>query len=49
MERKKVIQIDKYYPSRQICNVCDYRNKEVKDLRVRKCSALDVIECMIGI
>ena len=32
---KKVIQIDKYYPSSQICNICDYKNKEVKDLSVR--------------
>ena len=32
---KKVIQIDKYYPSSQICNICDYKNKEVKYLSVR--------------
>ena len=33
---KKIIQIDRYYPSSQVCNVCDYQNKEVKDLSIRK-------------
>ena len=33
---KKLIQIDRYYPSSQVCNVCDYQNKEVKDLSIRK-------------
>ena len=33
---KKVIEINRYYPSSQICNRCDYKNKEVKDLSVRK-------------
>ena len=33
---KKLIQIDRYYPSSQICNVCNYQNKEVKDLSIRK-------------
>ena len=33
---KKVIEINKYYQSSQICNRCDYKNKEVKDLSVRK-------------
>ena len=33
---KKVIEINKYYPSSQSCNRCDYKNEEVKDLRVRK-------------
>ena len=32
---KKLIQIDRYYPSSQICSVCDYQNKEVKDLSIR--------------
>ena len=32
---KKIIQIDRYYPSSQICNVCNYQNKEVKDLSIR--------------
>ncbi len=32
---KKLIQIDRYYPSSQICNVCDYQNKKVKDLKLR--------------
>ena len=33
---KKLIQINRYYPSSQICNVCNYQNKEVKDLSIRK-------------
>ena len=33
---KKLIQIDRYYPSSQICSVCDYQNKKVKDLKLRK-------------
>ncbi len=32
---KKLIQIDRYYPSSQIRNVCNYQNKEVKDLSIR--------------
>ena len=33
---KRVIEINKYYPSSQCCNRCDYKNEEVKDLSVRK-------------
>ena len=33
---KKVIEIDKYFASSQTCNRCGYKNKEVKDLSVRK-------------
>ena len=33
---KKIIQINRYYPSSQICNICNYQNKKVKDLRIRK-------------
>ena len=33
---KKIIEINKYYPSSQCCNRCDYKNEEVKDLSVRK-------------
>ncbi len=28
-------QIDRYYPSSQLCSVCGYKNEAVKDLRVR--------------
>ena len=31
---KVLIEIDKYYASSQICNVCGQKNKEVKDLRI---------------
>ena len=33
---KKIIQINRYYPSSHICNICNYQNKKVKDLRIRK-------------
>ena len=33
---KKVININKYYPSSQVCNRCEYKNERVKDLSVRK-------------
>ena len=33
---KKVIEVDKYFASSQTCNRCGYKNKEVKDLSVRK-------------
>ena len=33
---KRLIQIDKYYPSSQICSSCGYRNKKVKDLSIRE-------------
>ena len=33
---KKLIQIDRYYPSSQICSSCNYQNKKVKDLSIRK-------------
>ena len=33
---KKVIEINKYYPSSQSCNRCGFKNEEVKDLSVRK-------------
>ncbi len=32
---KKVIEIGRYYPSSQICSVCNYQNGKVKDLSVR--------------
>ena len=34
-KNKKLIQIDRYYPSSQICSICNYQNKEVKDLSIR--------------
>lgn len=35
MERKKLYKIDTYYPSSQICSVCGYQNKEIKNLKIR--------------
>ena len=36
LNNKKLIQIDRYYPSNQICSSCNYQNKDVKDLSIRK-------------
>jgi len=33
---KKLIRVDKWYPSSQICHSCGERNTDVKDLRIRK-------------
>ena len=33
---KKIIEINKYYPSSQSCNRCGFKNEEVKNLSVRK-------------
>lgn len=32
---KKVIKVDKFFPSSQTCHVCGYINKGTKDLSVR--------------
>ena len=31
-----IIQIDKWFPSSQICYDCGYQNKEIKDVRIRE-------------
>jgi putative transposase len=33
---KKLIKMDKWYPSSQLCHVCGYQNHETKDLSVRE-------------
>lgn len=35
-KNKKLIQINRYYPSSQICSKCGYKNEKVKDLSIRK-------------
>ena len=44
-QNKKLLTINRFYPSSQVCSVCEYQNKEVKDLAVRswecsKCGSL---------
>ena len=36
LNNKKLIQIGRYYPSSQICSNCNYQNRKVKDLSIRK-------------
>ena len=33
---KKIVKIDRFYPSSQTCSVCGYVNKQIKDLSVRE-------------
>ena len=44
-QNKKLLTINRFYPSSQVCSVCGYQNKEVKDLAIRswecpKCGTL---------
>lgn len=32
----KIVKIDRFYPSSQLCNKCGYQNKEVKNLSIRE-------------
>ena len=33
---KYLVKVDKFYPSSQLCSVCGYQNKEIKDLSIRE-------------
>lgn len=32
----KIVKIDRFYPSSQLCNKCGYQNQKVKELSVRE-------------
>lgn len=33
---RKIIKVDKFFASSQLCNKCGYKNEEVKDLKIRE-------------
>ena len=33
---EEVIKVDKFFASSQLCNKCEYKNEEVKDLNIRE-------------
>ena len=33
---KKLVKIDKYFASSQLCSVCNYKNPDVKNLSIRQ-------------
>ena len=33
---RRIVRIDKFFPSSQICNCCGYKNSDIKDLSVRE-------------
>lgn len=33
---RKFVQVDRYFPSSQLCSCCNFKNTEVKDLKIRK-------------
>lgn len=33
---RKVIKVNRYFPSSQLCNCCNYRNKKIKDYSIRQ-------------
>ena len=35
-QNKRLIELNKYYASSQICNHCGNKNKEIKDLSIRE-------------
>ena len=34
-QNKKLLTINRYYPSSQVCSVCGYKNSKLKDLAIR--------------
>jgi len=40
-QHKKLIRVDKFFPSSQLCSVCGYQNKNTKDLSIREWTCLE--------
>ena len=36
LQGKRLIKVDRYFPSSQLCSVCGYKNMIVKDLHIRR-------------
>ena len=36
MSGSKIIKVDRFYASSQLCSKCGYKNSELKDLKIRK-------------
>ena len=45
-QNKRLLIINRFYPSSQVCSVCEYQNKEVKDLSIRswECPKFGVLQ-----
>lgn len=33
---KRIIKVDRYFPSSQICHICGYRNNKIKNIKIRE-------------
>ena len=33
---RTIVEVSRFYPSSQLCNICGYKNPELKDLKTRQ-------------